>query len=110
MPQRNRTIPDGSRILVTGANGYIGANITKVLLDLGYNVRGTVRTEKPWLSSYFEDKYGKGRFETVIVPRMEIEGAYDGVLTAITAVVHTVSTSRKSHQDQIRTLELTEAR
>lgn len=31
-------------VLVTGASGYIGTHITKLLLDKGYRVRGTVRS------------------------------------------------------------------
>lgn len=30
-------------VLVTGASGFLGAHIVKVLLDNGYRVRGTVR-------------------------------------------------------------------
>ena len=31
------------KVLVTGAAGYLGANIVKVLAGSGYRVRGTVR-------------------------------------------------------------------
>ena len=31
------------RVLVTGFSGFIGANISKLLLDKGYNIRGAVR-------------------------------------------------------------------
>jgi dihydroflavonol-4-reductase len=30
-------------ILVTGANGHVGYNITKLLAERGYNVRASVR-------------------------------------------------------------------
>ncbi len=49
-------------ILVTGANGHVGYNITKLLADEGYNVRASVRDisdiektnhfKKPWCSDY----------------------------------------------------------
>jgi nucleoside-diphosphate-sugar epimerase len=34
-----------TKVLVTGANGFIGLHTTLHLLQLGYRVRGTVRTE-----------------------------------------------------------------
>jgi len=34
------------RVLVTGASGYLGTHVVKVLLDAGYKVRGTVRNVK----------------------------------------------------------------
>ena len=87
------TIPRGSKILVTGANGYIASNIVDLLLDLGYNVRGTVRAEKPWLNELFEKKFGKGRFETSIVSEVEKEGAFNDSLKDVSGVVHVVCAS-----------------
>ncbi|KAJ5580526.1 hypothetical protein VI817_009794 [Penicillium citrinum] len=75
-------LPRGSRILVTGANGYISTHVVDQLLGLGYSVRGTLRTEKPWLNEYFLNKYGKGRFETVVISlqnKDEVDRALDGV-------------------------------
>ena len=34
-----------TKVLVTGASGFIGLHTTLRLLQLGYSVRGTVRTE-----------------------------------------------------------------
>jgi nucleoside-diphosphate-sugar epimerase len=40
----------GSEVLVTGANGYIAVWVVRVLLERGFAVRGTVRSEsKSWL-------------------------------------------------------------
>ncbi|KAL1846458.1 hypothetical protein Plec18170_009184 [Paecilomyces lecythidis] len=91
MTGKEYAIPQGSRILVTGANGYIGSNIVDLLLELGYIVRGTVRTEKPWLDRLFENKYGKGKFESVIVEAMEKEGAFDSAIQGVAGVVHVAS-------------------
>lgn len=85
-------IPKGSLILVTGANSYIGSHIIDLLLELGYNVRGTVRTPKPWLNELFEKKFGSNRFETVIIPVLEKEGALDDTMSGVSGIVHVVST------------------
>ena len=37
-------INDSDLVLVTGASGYIATHIVKQLLELGYRVRGTVRS------------------------------------------------------------------
>ena len=61
-------VPPGSTVLVTGANGYIAAWIVRTLLEEGYRVRGTVRTEDKGLGllKIFE-RFGKS-FEIVVVP------------------------------------------
>jgi hypothetical protein len=38
-------IAPGAKVLVTGANGFIAAWVISALLDMGFAVRGTVRTE-----------------------------------------------------------------
>lgn len=80
----------GERILVTGANGFIGSNIADVLLSLGYFVRGTVRSEKPWLNEVFEAKYGAGHFESVNVPKLDDKEALRAVMKGISGVIHVV--------------------
>lgn len=96
MAQKQYAIPQGSKVLVTAANSYIGSNIVDLLLELGFYVRGTVRTEKPWLNELFDKKYGKGRFETVIVPGAEIEGVFNDMLSDIAGIIHVVCLSHLS--------------
>ncbi|OQU99116.1 hypothetical protein CLAIMM_04798 [Cladophialophora immunda] len=91
MSWSRRRLTRGELVLVTGANGYIASHVVDVLLEEGYNVRGTVRAEKPWLNEYFDDKYGQGRFETVIVQRMEDESSFDAAVKGVSGVVHIAS-------------------
>ncbi|KAJ0345053.1 hypothetical protein COL26b_010105 [Colletotrichum chrysophilum] len=92
-------LPKDSLILVTGANGYIGAHVIDNLLKLGYHVRGTVRTEKPWLKELF-DKYGEGAFEQVVVPHLEDEEALGHAMTGTAGVVLVASDLSLSNDAQ----------
>lgn len=75
----NLALPEGSRVLVTGANGLIGSHVANQFLNLGFNVRGTVRdvAKSDWLRLLFENKYGKDRFELLAVPDIASQGALD---------------------------------
>jgi nucleoside-diphosphate-sugar epimerase len=75
-------IEKGSTVLVTGANGFIASHIVDQLLQLDYKVRGTVRTEAKgkWVQDFFDNKYGKGKLELVVVPAMEVKGAFDNAV------------------------------
>ncbi|KAK0757255.1 hypothetical protein N5P37_009971 [Trichoderma harzianum] len=84
-------IPPGSLVLVTGANGYIASHIVNELLELGFKVRGTVREEKPWIDRFFEEKYGKGRFESIVVRAMEDDKAFALAAAGTSGVIHVAS-------------------
>ena len=58
------------KVLVTGASGYIAGVTIRTLLDRGFSVRGTVRSESKGaaLTNIFE-QYG-GKFEFTIVEDM----------------------------------------
>ncbi|RFU35043.1 hypothetical protein B7463_g1306, partial [Scytalidium lignicola] len=91
MASTDYSIPRGSLVLVTGANGYIASHVVDILLELGYNVRGTVRSKKPWLDHYFQTKHGIGRYESVLVPVIETEGAMDAAMKDVAGVLHIAS-------------------
>ena len=65
MPSANK----GSKVLVSGANGYIAMWVVRTLLERGYIVRGTVRTEDKgkFLIEYFKSLGFGDKFEVVVV-------------------------------------------
>jgi len=76
------TIPKGSLVLVTGANGYLGLHVADQFLEAGYKVRGTVRDEDKasWTKEYFDGKYGVGNYEAVVVKDIAAEGAFEKIV------------------------------
>ena len=88
--KESTTIQPGERVLVTGANSYIGSHVVDLLLSLGYLVRGTIRAEKPWLDEYFTSKYGAGKFESVIVPDVAQKESLTKVLGDVSGLIHVV--------------------
>ncbi|GES60047.1 NAD(P)-binding protein [Aspergillus terreus] len=71
MASQDAILPKGSRVLVTGANGFIASNVIDHLLSSGYIVRGTVRDTKPYLDNIFHKAYGEESFESVVLPSFE---------------------------------------
>jgi NADP-dependent 3-hydroxy acid dehydrogenase YdfG len=72
-------IPKDSLVLVTGVNGYIASHVADQLMEAGYRVRGTTRSlsKIEGLSTLWEKKFGKDRFEFVTVTDMSHDGAFD---------------------------------
>ncbi|KAI8166748.1 Aldehyde reductase 2 [Colletotrichum sp. SAR 10_70] len=84
-------LPQGSTVLVTGANGYIGSHIANTILEQGYRVRGTVRSPKPWLDELFQSKYGKDKYESITLSNFEDEEALAKAFDGVSAVAHVAS-------------------
>ncbi|KAI0338324.1 NAD(P)-binding protein [Trametopsis cervina] len=82
------------KILLSGANGYLAVEITKQLLEQGFSVRGTVRTQKsvPYLQQLFKP-YGD-RYELVTVPDITADGAFDEAVKGVSGVIHAASPFR----------------
>ncbi|KUL81845.1 hypothetical protein ZTR_09747 [Talaromyces verruculosus] len=85
---KQNAIPHGSKVLVTGANGFIASHIISVLLELGYTVRGTVRTPVPWLDEYFSNQWGQSRFESVLVPDFQQPNSFDECVQGVSGIIH----------------------
>ncbi|KAF8519607.1 D-lactaldehyde dehydrogenase [Hysterangium stoloniferum] len=88
-----------SKVLVSGASGFVASWITRHLLESGYNVRGTVRS--PAKGEYLKNihkQYGD-KFEYVIVEDVQIEGAFDDAAKGMDYVVHTASPFHLSAED-----------
>ncbi|OJT09208.1 hypothetical protein TRAPUB_14345 [Trametes pubescens] len=79
------------KVLVTGANGFVAVWVAKTLLDAGFSVRGTVRSESKagHLRTLFASAGDK--FEVVIVDDITKEGAFDAHVGDVDAIAHTAS-------------------
>ncbi|GKT49720.1 aldehyde reductase 2 [Colletotrichum spaethianum] len=84
-------LPKGSLLLVTGANGYIGSHVVNTLLGLGYRVRGTVRSDRPWLTELFKSKHGEGVYEQYIVKNLDDPEALGQAMNGVAGVAHVAS-------------------
>ncbi|KAJ3533964.1 hypothetical protein NMY22_g7119 [Coprinellus aureogranulatus] len=96
------SVPPGSKVLVTGGNGYVGAWVIHTLLAQGFSVRAVVRSEdkaKP-LQQHFsvhdhdekvKEATANGRLELVYVADFVKEGAFDGVMEGVEAILHLAS-------------------
>ncbi|KAI0759297.1 D-lactaldehyde dehydrogenase [Trametes elegans] len=87
------TISPPEKILVTGANGYIGRWIVRDLLERGCAARGAVRTAEkaPSMAEYVASTLpdAKDRFQAVGVPEIATPEAFHEAVRAVGAVVHT---------------------
>ncbi|KAJ3991934.1 D-lactaldehyde dehydrogenase [Lentinula boryana] len=84
-------VPTGSKVLVTGANGFVAAWVIRMLLEKGYKVRGTIRSEGKgvYLKKIFAE-YGDN-FELVVVEDITKDGAFDNAIEGVDAIAHTAS-------------------
>ncbi|RFU81296.1 aldehyde reductase [Trichoderma arundinaceum] len=87
------SIPTGSIVVVSGANGNIASHIADQLIKAGYVVRGTVRDVKKndWLIDHFSNIYGPGKIELVEVPDMSVRGGFDEAVKGASGFIHTAT-------------------
>lgn len=61
-------VPPGGLVLVTGVNGFLASHIALNLLERGYKVRGTVRSQEKadWITEAIAKRYPDASFETAL--------------------------------------------
>ncbi|EGN92982.1 hypothetical protein SERLA73DRAFT_172493 [Serpula lacrymans var. lacrymans S7.3] len=80
-----------SKVLVTGANGFIAVWLVNNLLERGYTVRGTVRSEAK--AQYLRERFSSygDKHEVVVVEDVTKDGAFDEAVKDIDGILHTAS-------------------
>jgi uncharacterized protein YbjT (DUF2867 family) len=87
-------------ILVTGINGYVAGHVTDSLLNAGYKVRGTVRSESSIQKVKKAYPDHQDRLSLVVVPDITVPGAFDEAVQGVAGV------SESCHQHKISTMHL----
>ncbi|EJU00055.1 NADP-binding protein [Dacryopinax primogenitus] len=77
-----------SKVLVTGANGFVGVWVVRLLLEQGYYVRGTVRSEQK--ATYLKVRFAKydDKLEIVVIPDMLVATAFDESVKGVQGILH----------------------
>ncbi|KAK4891784.1 hypothetical protein LTR27_009636 [Elasticomyces elasticus] len=87
-------LPQGSLILVTGANGSVGGAVSLQILKAGYHLRAVVRNEEK--GGYLREGlkaqgYDEESVQVVLVPDMAAPGSLDEALKGCIAIAHVAS-------------------
>lgn len=91
------TIPPGSCVLVTGANGFLASHVISQFLNRGFRVRGTVRDveQSAWLlEGRFKTYAENGYLDLVSVPDLGASGAFDTAVKGVAAILHIAYVSK----------------
>ncbi|KAG8672760.1 hypothetical protein FPOAC1_006046 [Fusarium poae] len=88
-------------VLVTGANGFIGARTVEAFLATGYLVRAIVRSESSASSlvSVLPDHASSDHLTTTIIPDITTTGAFDDAVKGATAIAHLAAPVDFSNRD-----------
>ena len=97
-------VPKGSVVAVTGAAGFIGGHVVKVLLDRGYRVRACVRDVDDDAKVGFlktMDPYASGRL-TIHAADLDDPGCFDEIFRACDGVAHVSHVSTYDDPEYVR--------
>ncbi|KAG2183642.1 hypothetical protein INT43_006650 [Umbelopsis isabellina] len=86
-----QTVQPGSHVLVTGSTGYIGVHVVKRLLEAGYRVTGTARSQDKTTKIQNEFKDYQDKLNFVYTGDLEKEGAFDEAVKDVDAIAHVAS-------------------
>ncbi|KIW12206.1 hypothetical protein PV08_09482 [Exophiala spinifera] len=81
------------KVFLTGANGFLATHILSQLVENGYEVTGTVRTQSKAEDVFVAHPSFKSKVKLVVVPDLSAAGAYDQILkeTRFDYIIHTAS-------------------
>ncbi|KAJ3519299.1 hypothetical protein NMY22_g13267 [Coprinellus aureogranulatus] len=103
MPSQNST---EATVLITGANGYIGAWTAKTALERGLSVRAVVESKATWAKDILRRYVDNGKLEFVYVSDMTKEGAFNEAVSGVHAVLHLASPLPSASSDPQETIRL----
>ncbi|EQB56316.1 hypothetical protein CGLO_03668 [Colletotrichum gloeosporioides Cg-14] len=91
-------------ILITGANGYLGLHVVDQALKRGYNVRGTVRSQKAAnkVRATFPNDYGSKLTTILIGDLTKPELLHDAFDQTTIGVIHVASPVHGHVEDNVR--------
>ncbi|KAK2467483.1 hypothetical protein APHAL10511_000338 [Amanita phalloides] len=92
-------VAPGSKVLVTGANGYVAIWVVHTLLEQGYTVRGAVRSVAKGAFLLEKFKLYGDRFELVIVDDFLKDGAFDEAVEGVDAIHHIAAPLTLKYKD-----------
>ncbi|KAA8908888.1 hypothetical protein TRICI_004701 [Trichomonascus ciferrii] len=92
------------KVLLTGASGFVAAEVLKQLVERGHEVVATVRTEEK--AEWIKQHHPNAKIEIKIVSDIQAEDAFDEVLqdNGIVSVIHTASPFFRAKDDPVKEL------
>lgn len=88
-----------SRVLITGATGYVGNHTLHEFLKAGYRARVAVRSQESADKLAGIHKQFETRLEYAIVPDITIAGAFDEAVKGVDGIVHMASPFTRKKTD-----------
>lgn len=76
-------------VLVTGANGFVAGHIIRAFLTAGYNVRGTIRSEKSIARLQSTHSQYSNQLSFAVVPDITKPELYENALVDVDGIIHT---------------------